>query len=109
MRHILAHFFVFIYFCAENGYNVQLKLLNMKKITLAIMALLAFSFTLEAQQFVSTEPSNRNVILEEFTGRLCGYCPDGHVRLKPIILIGFGQLTSTRRGLAIFPQIPIRI
>lgn len=29
-------------------------------------------------QHVSTEPSNRNVILEEFTGRDCGYCPDGH-------------------------------
>lgn len=50
----------------------------MKKITLALMALLAFSFSLKAQQYVSTEPANRNVILEEFTGRGCGYCPDGH-------------------------------
>ncbi|MBR5725409.1 MAG: Omp28-related outer membrane protein, partial [Muribaculaceae bacterium] len=25
-----------------------------------------------------TEPANRNVILEEFTGRGCGYCTDGH-------------------------------
>ena len=31
-----------------------------------------------AQQYVSTAPANRNVILEEFTGRGCGYCPDGH-------------------------------
>lgn len=51
----------------------------MKRITFALMALLAFTFTLKAQQFVSTVPANRNVILEEFTGRLCGYCPDGHV------------------------------
>ena len=50
----------------------------MKKITLALMALLAFSFSLKAQQFVSTMPANRNVILEEFTGRGCGYCTDGH-------------------------------
>ena len=50
----------------------------MKKITFALMALLAFSFSLKAQQFVSTQPSNRNVILEEFTGRGCQYCPDGH-------------------------------
>lgn len=50
----------------------------MKKITLALMALLAFSFSLKAQQYVSTQPSNRNVILEEFTGRGCGYCTDGH-------------------------------
>ena len=50
----------------------------MKKFTFALMALLAFTFSLKAQQFVSTEPANRNVILEEFTGRGCGYCPDGH-------------------------------
>lgn len=50
----------------------------MKKITLALMALLALTFSLKAQQYVSTVPSNRNVILEEFTGRGCGYCTDGH-------------------------------
>lgn len=50
----------------------------MKKLTFALMALLAFTFSLKAQQYVSTEPSNRNVILEEFTGRGCGYCTDGH-------------------------------
>jgi len=42
------------------------------------MALLAFTFSLKAQQYVSTTPANRNVILEEFTGRGCGYCTDGH-------------------------------
>ena len=51
----------------------------MKKFTLVLLALLAFGFNVKAQQYVSTEPSNRNVILEEFTGRTCGYCPDGHV------------------------------
>ena len=50
----------------------------MKKFTFALMALLAFTFSLKAQQYVSTEPANRNVILEEFTGRGCQYCPDGH-------------------------------
>ena len=50
----------------------------MKKFTLALMALLAFAFTVKAQQYVSTEPANRNVIIEEFTGRGCGYCTDGH-------------------------------
>lgn len=50
----------------------------MRKVTFALMALLAFTFSLKAQQFVSTEPANRNVIIEEFTGRGCGYCPDGH-------------------------------
>ena len=28
--------------------------------------------------YVSMLPEYRNVILEEFTGRNCGYCPDGH-------------------------------
>ena len=28
--------------------------------------------------YVSKYPTNRNVILEEFTGRNCGYCTDGH-------------------------------
>lgn len=50
----------------------------MKKFTLVLLALLAFAFNVKAQQFVSTEPANRNVILEEFTGRGCGYCTDGH-------------------------------
>ena len=50
----------------------------MKKFTFALMALLAFTFTLKAQQYVSTEPANRNVVIEEFTGRNCGYCPIGH-------------------------------
>ena len=31
-----------------------------------------------AQTNVSTTPENKNVILEEFTGISCPYCPDGH-------------------------------
>tara|TARA_B110001450_G_scaffold249867_1_gene267777 strand:- start:1708 stop:3648 length:1941 start_codon:yes stop_codon:yes gene_type:complete len=31
------------------------------------------------QTFVSTVPENKNVILEEFTGLMCTYCPDGHL------------------------------
>lgn len=36
------------------------------------------SLSIKAQTIVSTQPSNRNVILEEFTGLHCPYCPDGH-------------------------------
>ena len=32
----------------------------------------------DAQTFVSTAPENKNIILEEFTGISCVYCPDGH-------------------------------
>lgn len=50
----------------------------MKKI-LSVFALLLFAgFSVFGQTFVSTDPSNKNVILEEYTGVNCGYCPDGH-------------------------------
>ena len=50
----------------------------MKKISFLAGALLACFMQVNAQEFVSTAPANRNVIIEEFTGRNCGYCPDGH-------------------------------
>ena len=50
----------------------------MKKFTLALVALLSMASMIKAQQYVSVEPANRNVIIEEFTGRGCGYCTDGH-------------------------------
>ena len=64
----------------------------MKKFTFALMALLAFGFSLKAQQFVSTEPANRNVIIEEFTGRGCGYCPDGHRIANQLMAANPGRL-----------------
>ena len=78
MRHNVAHFLINVYFCSGKNSINQLNSTTMKKFTFALMALLAFTFSLKAQQFVSTEPTNRNVIIEEFTGRGCGYCPDGH-------------------------------
>lgn len=44
---------------------------------LSLLTLVVFS-SLKAQQIVSTTPSNRNALIEEYTGRNCGYCPDGH-------------------------------
>lgn len=49
----------------------------MKKITF-ILALGLASISMMAQTIVSTTPENKNVILEEFTGIHCVYCPDGH-------------------------------
>jgi len=54
--------------------------------------LLALTFTAKAQQYVSTEPANRNVILEEFTGRNCGYCPDGHLIANQIMANNPGRV-----------------
>ena len=50
----------------------------MKKNLLFILCL-GTSFVMMSQTFVSTTAENKNVVLEEFTGIHCGYCPDGHV------------------------------
>ncbi len=51
----------------------------MKRIILSMFgAFLALGAT--AQTFVSTTPANKNVVLEEYTGINCTYCPDGHKR-----------------------------
>ena len=45
-----------------------------KKLLLLIyLPMLGFS-----QTFVSTNPENKNIILEVFTGRRCNICPSGH-------------------------------
>ena len=44
-----------------------------------ILLLSIVCFGVNAQTFVSTTPENKNVILEEFTGIYCVFCPDGHV------------------------------
>lgn len=49
----------------------------MRKQLLTILATGAIS-SVFAQLPVSTTPSNRKVVLEEFTGIHCQYCPDGH-------------------------------
>lgn len=49
----------------------------MKKIILFAATLFATT-AMMAQTYVSTTPENKNVVLEEFTGVNCGYCPDGH-------------------------------
>ena len=58
----------------------------MKKFTFLMCAILAGLLKVNAQepQFVSTEQKGRNVIIEEFTGRNCGWCPDGHLYAKKI-------------------------
>ena len=50
-----------------------------KLLSLAVLAVLTvFPALAQNEQFVSTEVSNKNVVLEEYTGINCGYCPDGH-------------------------------
>ena len=60
----------------------------MKKFTLMMVVMLACLFRVNAQeepQFVSKEQANRNVLIEELTGRLCGYCPGGQAAVNQIV------------------------
>lgn len=49
-------------------------------LTLALGAGLLSSTAVYGQLPVSTTPENKNIVLEEFTGIYCGFCPDGHLR-----------------------------
>lgn len=49
----------------------------MKK-ALLVLAAAAMGYGATAQTIVGTSPANKNVVLEEFTGVNCQYCPDGH-------------------------------
>ncbi len=64
----------------------------MRKLSLLLGVLFACVLQMNAQQFVSTEPSNKNVIIEEFTGRNCGWCPDGHVIANQIVANNPGRV-----------------
>lgn len=51
----------------------------MKKLSLLLIVLMTCLMQVDAQDFVSTEPQKKNVLIEEFTGRGCPNCPDGHI------------------------------
>lgn len=54
-----------------------------KKLPL-ILVFALFAYTANAQTIVSTTPQDKNVVLEEFTGVNCVFCPDGHARAQAI-------------------------
>ena len=54
-----------------------------KKLLLSSVVAL-FACATYGQTIVSTSPKNQNVVLEEYTGIYCGFCPDGHARAKAI-------------------------
>jgi len=49
---------------------------------------------INAQTTVSTEPSKRNVILEEYTGVNCTWCPDGHKIANELMAANSGHFLS---------------
>jgi len=50
----------------------------MKKTLVLLMIFGFLSGLLRSQTIVSTDPQNKNAIIEEFTGISCGFCPYGH-------------------------------
>lgn len=56
----------------------------MKRVLLSILFVSAISAISFAQTIVGTDPENKNVVLEEFTGLNCGFCPDGHAIAQAI-------------------------
>ena len=56
----------------------------MKRISITAMFLMLLTIGLNAQNFATTTPTNRNAILEEFTGSYCQYCPEGHKLAKEL-------------------------
>lgn len=56
----------------------------MKKI-FTLLAGICMAGGLTAQVLVSTEPTMKNAILEEFTGIHCQYCPEGHAIAQSIV------------------------
>jgi hypothetical protein len=66
----------------------------MKKFTLlSILFMLTGGLFLSAQTLVSTDKQPRNVVLEEFTGIHCQYCPDGHRIAQAIADANPGRVT----------------
>ncbi|PKA82321.1 putative secreted protein (Por secretion system target) [Ulvibacter sp. MAR_2010_11] len=55
----------------------------LKKLPTSLIFLLLATFSY-GQTIVSTTPENKKVVLEEFTGLHCVWCPDGHAIAKAI-------------------------
>ena len=65
----------------------------MKKIILLSALISIFSIqTIFSQTYVNTEPLDKNVILEEFTGVRCSACPQGHQTANQILEANPGRV-----------------
>ena len=56
----------------------------MKNLLLLSLAFIISLSQLSAQTIVGTDPENKNVVLEEFTGIHCVFCPQGHAIAQAI-------------------------
>ena len=63
----------------------------MKK-TFTFLVVLGLAFSASAQTIVSTTAQNKKVVLEEFTGIHCTFCPDGHKRANELKAANAGNV-----------------
>ena len=76
----------------------------MKKVSFFILLFFLMTDTF-CQTFVSTVPENKNVILEEFTGLMCTYCPDGHLisnQIKSFLTLSVAFFSINKYRLSIY-------
>jgi Secretion system C-terminal sorting domain/Outer membrane protein Omp28 len=64
----------------------------MKLFVSLLLVLFGLNMSLNAQIFVNQSPANKVVVLEEFTGIHCGYCPQGHVIAQGILDANSGNV-----------------
>ncbi len=66
----------------------------MKKIFTFCFLFLAGMAVIHAQTLTTSQPLNRNVVLEEYTGIHCQYCPEGHAIAASILANHPGRAAS---------------
>jgi len=76
--------FVLKIFLLLSTHKSQKKTDMKTKFTLIAALFLGLVSQMLAQTIVGTDPENKNVVLEEFTGIHCGYCPQGHAVAQAI-------------------------
>lgn len=57
----------------------------MRKIATLLFSVLILTTMVQAQTLVTTQVTNKNAVLEEYTGIHCQYCPDGHAIAQSIL------------------------
>jgi hypothetical protein len=57
-------------------------------------AFLMGALSVGAQTMVDTTVNNKNVVLEEFTGIKCGFCPDGHKKANDLSAANPGRILA---------------
>ena len=61
------------------------RLIKMMGRILYFLPLILLAFVLKAQNYLNTEPTEKNAIIEMFTGVACSNCPEGHIIVSGIL------------------------